>query len=131
VFIQSLETSISESLTTLKDLILTMTNGKSINFLNGQEQPPIGCGFSTLSDKCKLFILLKGIIDIDKEEAKLTKRKVSLQQQIENVKKEMNVDNYETKVPESVREKNKDKLNQLENEIILIDDGLAQLKEMK
>lgn len=115
-----------------------MTNGKSITFLDGQvriistkpldniaraigannisslkdasAQPPIGCGFSTLSDKCKLYILLKGIIDVDKEEIKLKKKKASLLQQIESLKKLMNSDNYESKVPEDVRQKNTEKV---------------------
>ena len=80
VFIQSFDKSIHSSLDEFKELIITMSSAKSVTFLDGQDkaaQPPIGCGFSTLSDKCKLYIMLKGIIDIEKEEAKLVKKKVS------------------------------------------------------
>jgi len=117
-----------------KELIITMSSAKSVTFLDGQDkaaQPPIGCGFSTLSDKCKLYIMLKGIIDIEKEEAKLAKKKVSLLQQIESLKKLMNADSYETKVPEDVRQKNSEKLSQMSNEVTLIENGVEQLKLMR
>ena len=117
-----------------KELIITMSSAKSVTFLDGQDkaaQPPIGCGFSTLSDKCKLYIMLKGIIDIEKEEAKLVKKKVSLLQQIESLKKLMNADSYDTKVPEDVRQKNSEKLSQMSNEVTLIENGVEQLKLMR
>lgn len=101
----------SDKLESLQDLILIMTNSKSITFLKAEGQkPPVGCALSTLSDKCKLFIMLKGIIDIDKEEIKLKKKKESLLQQIETIKKEQAKDNYETRVPEAVRQKNQEKV---------------------
>ena len=88
-----------------------MTNGKSITFLDGDKVAPSGCALSTLSDKCKLYLLLKGIIDIDKEEQKLGKKKEKLEQQIEALNKDMTSENYETRVPEAVRIKNKEKVN--------------------
>lgn len=76
-----------------------------------EEMPPAGCALTTLSDKCKLYILLKGIIDIDKEEVKLKKKKESLLQQIETIRKEQSKANYETRVPEAVRQKNQEKVS--------------------
>jgi valyl-tRNA synthetase len=101
-----------EWLEQLSDLIRIMTNGNTVHFLDGGEEqkPPIGCAFTTLSDKCKLFILLKGIIDIDKEEAKLNKKRDGLVKQLETLKKEMSTANYETRVPEAVRAKNQEKV---------------------
>ena len=134
MFIQSFDKSIQSSLEEFKDLIITMSSAKSITFLDGQDkavQPPIGCGFSTLSDKCKLYIMLKGIIDIEKEETKLAKKKVSLVQQIESLKKLMNAAGYETKVPEDVRQRNSEKLGQMSNEVTLIENGVEQLKLMR
>ena len=88
-----------------------MTNSKSIAFLKDETQmPPAGCALSTLSDKCKLYLMLKGIIDIDKEEAKLKKKKEGLAQQIDAIRKEQSKDNYDTRVPEGVRQKNQEKV---------------------
>ena len=55
--------------------------------------------------------MLKGIIDIDKEEQKLNKKKEKLVQQVEALNKDMATENYETRVPEPVRLKNKEKVN--------------------
>ena len=82
-------------------------------FKDESVQAPIGCAFSTLSDKCKLYILLKGIIDIDKEELKLKKKQDGLKQQIESLKKVISTENYETRVPEAVREKNQEKVSSI------------------
>lgn len=109
---QTFDKNVQSALESLQDLILVMTNSKSIVFLGSSgEQPPVGCAFSVLSDKCKLYILLKGIIDIDKEEIKLAKKKETLNQQIESLKKLQAKDNYETSVPEAVRIKNQEKVN--------------------
>ncbi len=111
-----------------------MSSAKTVTFLDGEDKaahPPIGCGFSTLSDKCKLYIMLKGIIDIEKEEAKLDKKKTSLLQQIESLQKLMNAPGYETKVPEDVRQRNNEKLSQMSNEVTLIEKGVEQLKLMR
>lgn len=104
-----MDQSTFEKLDSLKDLISLMTTSKSLTFLRN-EKAPHGCAMSTLSDKCKLYIMLKGIIDIEKEEAKLKKKKETLTQQIETIRKEQAKDNYETRVPEAVRQKNQEKV---------------------
>ena len=111
MFIQTFDKSIDTQLRSLNDLTTVMANCKSVTFLTGTEQPPIGCALSTLSDKCKLYILLKGIIDIDKEEVKLRKKRELLLQQIEAIRKEQAKENYETRVPETVRQKNQEKVS--------------------
>ena len=88
-----------------------MTTGKSITFLDETAQVPPGCAMTNLSDKCKMYLLLKGIIDIEKEVQKMTKKKEKLNQEIESLKKLMTSDNYETRVPEAVRQKNQEKVN--------------------
>ena len=62
VFIQTIDQSIEESLMKFKDLISIMTNSSNATFIKvGGESEDIlnGCAFTTLSDKCKLFILLR------------------------------------------------------------------------
>jgi len=131
IYVQSFDQALQQALERFKDLMIIMTNGNGITFLAEKEAPPVGCVFSTLSDKCKVFILLKGIIDIDKEEAKLGKKKEGLLKQIEAMKKDMALPNYETRVPEGVRQKNQEKLVQLANEVQLIEDGVKQLQAMR
>jgi valyl-tRNA synthetase len=54
--------------------------------------------------------LQKGIIDIDKELQKLESKKEKLQQQITSLNKDMSKKDYEDKVPETVRLKNREKV---------------------
>lgn len=129
LYIQSLDKFIHDSLNSLQDFIQIMSSSKSIAFI--QDKPPVGCAMSTLSDKCKLYLMLKGIIDIEKEEQKMNKKKEKLIQSIASLKKEQSQPNYEQRVPEAVRVKNTEKLQQLENEVSLIDEGVKQLQEMK
>jgi valyl-tRNA synthetase len=116
LYVQYFDKSILSSLEQFSDLIMTMSQSKSVQFLDGQDASqtlPVGCALSTLSDKCKLYILLKGIIDIEKEEQKLTKKREDLNKQIEIIKKDMQKPNYDTRVPEAVRQKNQEKVNYL------------------
>ncbi|CAF0857472.1 unnamed protein product [Brachionus calyciflorus] len=131
VYVKSIDNQLEKALNDFQDLILTMTNGKMIEFLADGKEQPIGCAFTTLSDKCKIYIMLKGIIDVDKEEVKLGKKKDLLFKSIETLKKEMAKPDYETRVPEAVRIKNQEKMSQLTNEVALIDEGLEQLQTMK
>lgn len=131
VYVKSIDAGLEKALKDFQDLILTMTNGKMMEFLADDKEQPVGCAFTTLSDKCKIYIMLKGIIDADKEEIKLNKKKDLLLKSIENLKKEMKKPDYETRVPETVRTKNQEKMSQLTNEVALIDDGLKQLQNMK
>jgi valyl-tRNA synthetase len=110
IYIQSFDAGLRDALSSFSDLILTMCNGKELQFLDERAAVPHGCAFSTLSDKCKLYVMLKGIIDVDKEELKLNKKKETLGKQIEALRKEMNTSNYETRVPEQVRVKNQEKV---------------------
>ena len=58
-----------------------------------------------------LFNKTKGIIDIEKELQKSIGKKEKLNQQISSFKKEMSKDDYETKVPEDVRNKTQEKVS--------------------
>ena len=131
VYVKSIDAGLERALSEFQDLILTMTNGKMIEFLSDGKEQPSGCAFTTLSDKCKIYIMLKGIIDVDKEEVKLNKKKDVLLKSIESLNKEMAKADYGTRVPENVRIKNKEKMSQLTNEVALIDEGIKQLQNMK
>ena len=63
-----------------------MANCKASSFIDQQSKPPVGCALTTLSDKCKLHLLLKGIIDIEKEETKLNKKNEKLERQKASIK---------------------------------------------
>lgn len=59
---------------------------------------PEGCTIITVSDKCEVHLLLKGLIDPAKEIQKIHKKLEFLQTTKQKLEQAMNVPNYSTKV---------------------------------
>ena len=70
-----------------------------------------------INDQISLFIDLTDIIDVGSEIGRLTKEKERLELSIDTYAKKVNVPNYETKVPESVRVINAEKTSSFELEL--------------
>ncbi|EFN82871.1 valine--tRNA ligase [Harpegnathos saltator] len=93
-------------------------------------EPPAGCAIITVTDKIQVHLLLEGLIDAEKELEKLHKKKEQLDEIAQKLKQESNMPDYETKVPLSIRETNKEKLSRSEGELIRIVDAMAILHAM-
>ncbi|PNF40962.1 hypothetical protein B7P43_G08857 [Cryptotermes secundus] len=93
--------------------------------------PPQGCAILTLSDKCEVHLLLKGLIDPAKELVKLQKKQDQLEQQVSKLKQAMAAPDYCTKVPEEVRLSNTDKLTQTEGELLRLLSAMTSLRSMQ
>lgn len=93
--------------------------------------PPQGCAILTLSDKCEVHLLLKGLIDPAKELVKLQKKQDQLEQQVSKLKQVMVAPDYCTKVPEDVRLSNTDKLTQTEGELLRLLSAMTALTSMQ
>ena len=91
---------------------------------------PDGCAIVTVSDKCSAHLMLKGIIDPEKEVEKLGKKQASLKNQLEKLKKSMQIKDYEKKVPEDIRTANSEKVSQTETEIVRLTEAMTFLKAM-
>lgn len=98
--------------------------------LNFDEQPPNGCAILTVTGQCEVHLLLKGLIQVDKELQKLDKKKTQLLQGIEKLNQAMNASDYTTKVPAEIQQTNKDKLSESEAEINRIAAAMDSLKLM-
>ncbi|XP_013170152.1 PREDICTED: valine--tRNA ligase isoform X1 [Papilio xuthus] len=94
------------------------------------EQPPTGCSILTVSDKIEVHLVLKGLIDPQKEIAKLEKKKESLSQTISKLQQAMAADDYSVKVPAEVQKTNTEKLSQSQGELEKLDKAMATLKLM-
>uniref|UniRef100_A0A336LQN1 Valine--tRNA ligase n=1 Tax=Culicoides sonorensis TaxID=179676 RepID=A0A336LQN1_CULSO len=93
-------------------------------------EPPKGCAILTITGSCEVHLLLKGLIDPEKEIAKLLKKKEQLEKTVQNTNKAMSVPDYATKVPVEVQEANKEKIVQSESEIKRIIEAMETLKMM-
>lgn len=92
--------------------------------------PPAGCAILTVSGQCEVHLLLKGLIEADKEIAKLQKKQQQLVQTVSKLKQAMEASDYATKVPADVQTANTEKLQQSESEIERITKAVETLKLM-
>jgi valyl-tRNA synthetase len=85
---------------------------------------PLGSGgaqkgfcVKVISDQTSLFIDLTEIIDVASEILRLSKERERLELSIDTYAKKVNVPNYESKVPESIRIVNSEKISSFELEL--------------
>lgn len=95
-----------------------------------QDQPPAGCAILTVSGACIVHLVLKGLIEADKEIEKLGKKKEALAGTVGKLEEAMGKADYTTKVPEDVRKSNEEKLEQSKVEIERIIAAMETLKMM-
>lgn len=93
-------------------------------------QPPAGCSILTVSAQCEVHLLLKGLIESEKEITKLQKRKEQLDLTVNKLKQSMQAIDYATKVPTEVQTANTEKLQQSEGEVQRIIAAIDTLKLM-
>lgn len=109
-----------------KDLITTAY----CSTLNFDTKPPIGCAILTVTGQCEVHLLLKGLIQVDKELQKLEKKKAQLVQTVEKLNQAIQASDYATKVPAEVQQSNAEKYEQSKTEIERITAAMETLKLM-
>lgn len=118
------------TLKTYENLVETLANTAHIHYLK-EELPPAGCAMLTVSAHCEAHILLKGMIDIDKEMEKLEGKKDTLGKQLKKLQEAAAAPTYTEKVPEEVRIKNQEKMTQLSTEMERLTTALATMSTIK
>lgn len=93
--------------------------------------PPAGCTIITVSDKCEVHLLLKGLIDPLKEIGKVQKKIDLLTGTKIKLNQLMNSADYTVKVPSDVQQANTEKLNQTNFELERLVAALEYLKLME
>ena len=109
---------------------MTSAYANNVVITENDRQIPEGCAIVTVSDKCSAHLMLKGIIDPLKEVEKLRKKQELLKNQLEKLKKSMEIKDYDKKVPEEVRKNNAEKVGQTQTEIIRLDEAIKVLQAM-
>ncbi|XP_030375172.1 valine--tRNA ligase isoform X2 [Scaptodrosophila lebanonensis] len=92
--------------------------------------PPAGCAILTVSGQCEVHLLLKGLIEPDKEIAKLQKKRDGLVQTVSKLTQAMQAVDYAAKVPVEVQTTNDTKLAESRTEIERIAAAIETLKLM-
>lgn len=85
--------------------------------IKGDQQPPEGCLKGFVTDEISIYVKVVGLIDIKLETARIEKRIKELDNFKAGMVKKMSIPNYETKVPESIRNDNTEKVQGYDFEI--------------
>lgn len=126
-FVISSDDKMESILHQFKSELQTLSYCSSIETVN---EAPKGCAILTINAQCEVHLMLKGIIEVDKEIGKLEKKRELLQAGISKLKQKMSIEDYEKKVPLSIQEDNTENLKQSEIEVERIGDAIAALKLM-
>ncbi|KAK5642775.1 hypothetical protein RI129_008942 [Pyrocoelia pectoralis] len=91
---------------------------------------PSGCTIITVSDKCEVHLLLKGLIEPNKEIAKLQKKLGTLEGTKLKLNQSMTIPDYSTKVPFEIQQSNNEKLSQINVEVERLRNAINSLELM-
>ncbi|XP_044275514.1 valine--tRNA ligase [Varanus komodoensis] len=129
-YLQCLDPETAEAVTRCSEYIRTLSSSKEVLVLDPGQAPPSGCAVAIASDKCTVHLLLKGLIDAEKEVSKLAGKKAELQKQILRLRERMDSPDYAAKVPAKVQEADAAKLKQSETELQKSDEAIENFKKM-
>jgi valyl-tRNA synthetase len=118
-----------EVLEKLTEALATSAYCSTISFVT-TDAVPSGCAILTVSGHCEIHLVLKGLIEPEKEIVKLQKKQDLLTGSVAKLKKSMAAPDYESKVPVDVQTANKEKMEQSEAEVERIIAAMATLRTM-
>ncbi|XP_059608612.1 valine--tRNA ligase [Phlebotomus argentipes] len=127
IFVVCSEEGVQEVLRKFSDDLCTLAYCAKAVF---GEDPPAGCAILTITAQCEVHLLLKGLIEVEKEIAKMEKKREQLMSTVSKLSQLISSADYQTKVPEEVRASNAEKLTQSEIEIKRIVAAIETLKLM-
>ncbi|XP_044838471.1 valine--tRNA ligase-like [Mauremys mutica] len=129
-FLQCLDSGAGDAASRCSAYIRSLSSSGLVRVLGPGEAPPAGCAVAVASDKCTVHLLLKGLIDAEKEIAKLAGKQGELQKQIERLRERMETPDYGTKVPPKVQESDAAKLQQSRTELQKVTEAMETFQRM-
>mmetsp|Transcript_17760 Transcript_17760/g.29851 ORF Transcript_17760/g.29851 Transcript_17760/m.29851 type:complete len:1373 (-) Transcript_17760:276-4394(-) len=112
--------------------ISTLSSSSSVTAVRDATlEVPAGCAVSIVSEECSAYLMLKGIMNLEEELAKLDKRKGDTTKAREDLDKRMALDNYKSNVPKSVQAADTDKASKLAGELATIEEAMAAFTKLK
>ncbi|XP_014283591.1 valine--tRNA ligase isoform X1 [Halyomorpha halys] len=127
-FFKSSDEGTCRILSEYSELVKTLANCSSLK--STTEPPEVVAAILTISDKCQVFLILEGLINIEEEITKLTKKKEGVVDRIKKLEQAMSIPDYETKVPEEVKQSNNEKHSQSKGELDRLTEALKSLEIM-
>ncbi|XP_019342548.2 valine--tRNA ligase [Alligator mississippiensis] len=129
-FLQCRDRGTAQLAAQVSGYIRTLASCQAVQTLGPGEAAPGGCAVAIASDRCTVHLLLKGLIDVEKEVGKLEGRRAELLRQVERLHERLAAPGYSAKVPPQVKEADAAKLAQMEAELHKTDEALATFQTL-
>ncbi|KAM3872855.1 valine--tRNA ligase [Diretmus argenteus] len=110
--------------------IQTLSYSQAIIPVTGSQPIPEGCAVAIASDRCTVNLMLKGLIDVEKEVVKLMAKRGDLEKQMEKLSEKMAKSDYKEKVPVKVQEADAEKVRQSQIELEKVKEAIGNFKKM-
>uniref|UniRef100_A0A646QHV5 Valine--tRNA ligase n=1 Tax=Hemiscolopendra marginata TaxID=943146 RepID=A0A646QHV5_9MYRI len=130
VYLQCSNENLADTLKSYEEFIKTLAYCSTVKVLT-EKAPTDGCAIFTVSDKCQIHLMLKGLINPTKEIEKLNSKQEKLTSQLNKLVASTKVPDYEVKVPLDVRNSNTEKVLQYEGELDRLCEAIKTLKTME
>ncbi|KAF9287120.1 hypothetical protein BGZ68_002223 [Mortierella alpina] len=112
--------------------IATLTKGsKACKVVTDVAEIPEGCASQTVQEGCSVYLLVKGMVDVDAEVQKIEKKLAKVQKAKADLLKKTQDATYLTKVKAEIRELNDAKLKDYEAEIATLTSGIDTFLKLK
>ncbi|KAF9903992.1 hypothetical protein BX616_001440 [Lobosporangium transversale] len=123
---------IAKLLLSEEDGIVTLAKGsKSCKVVTDAAAIPEGCASQTVQEGCSVYLLVKGMVDVDAEVQKIEKKLAKVQKAHDDLFKKTQDPTYLTKVKAEIREMNAAKLKDYEAEITTLTSGINTFLKLK
>ncbi|KAM4697001.1 valine--tRNA ligase [Rhinophrynus dorsalis] len=129
-FVQCQDADTISVVTAFTPYITVLSFSRSLATLQAQDPPPAGSAVNTASDKAAVYLVLKGLIDVEKELAKLQVKKAELGRQLEKLRERVGGADYRSKVPLAVQQQDTERMKQIETEYQKVDEATENFRRM-
>lgn len=99
-------------------VIQSLVKSGQVDVIGSEDADPAGSLKNHVNEEMQTYIKVVGLIDVKLEIDRLKKRQKELEKLMDDLKKKTSIPNYETKVPEAVRNENAKKFSGYETEHI-------------
>jgi valyl-tRNA synthetase len=129
VFIKCSEEEVKKVVQDQVDDFVTLAKAGDTKVLF-KDEPPKGCAMHSVSEKIQIHVLLAGLVDFANEISKLEKKICKMEPSLNSLRTKMSNEDYESKVPENVREADAAKLEALLKEKNGIEKAIEGFKRL-
>ena len=113
-----------------KDDIKTLGKASEVEINPSDASVPATVGTMVVDQQLTLLMDVKGVVDYKVEIARLQKKLKSTVPSLETLQKKMSADGYEEKVPEELKQKNKEKLDALQKTKAEIEEHIGNFEKL-